>query len=558
MPEATHEQVLVDRGLFQQTLDRLLTHLGIKLKMPKVGGAEVDLHLLYKEVTSLGGLDAVTARKQWVLVCDPFKFPASFTNKSFVIKKLYINSLHHYEQVYFHRRQGAVLPPPLIMPSGPSSPKRRRLGKAVSAAVMDPLIVVPDVPSSNSGSTISCIKSLEAGTRFTGVIDCTVNHGHRITIQLPGQCLQGTLYWQSPADVTPRAGPPAGPPKAAPATTHLDEDTAMSQELDSRHNMQSQGLVRAASMPGLPTLTQPRPPRTPYQFFQLGVNKEQLLQLHPGPPSDAKELLPKLMSGLWHQMTPEQHKPFVSMAIRDKARFEREWEEFCRLMADSGRSMHDEVHGEPKSPPTTPNASRLMDPYSATPLQAPAYMANAPAHQLPPPQRLCVGIPMAPPPCVLPSPQQSLMQGLKIRINPSSSLPLGLSLGCGDQTQMSVRLARSPGLDLLPPDMEPEDLDHLCHYQQRDMKPFRFEDQRVSREGEHMNTEAVHMAAACMQHADADADADADAYAMAMVLQGHDVSAAGMAGGGLGMFGCATPEKDSCSLGALGSKTLSP
>lgn len=53
----------------------------------------------------MGGLELVISRKQWVIVCEPFNFPSSFTNKSFVMKKLYVNALHHYEQVsrpYIH------------------------------------------------------------------------------------------------------------------------------------------------------------------------------------------------------------------------------------------------------------------------------------------------------------------------------------------------------------------------------------------------------------------------------------------------------------------------
>lgn len=57
--------MLADKQLFQTTLDAVLQHLGIKLKVPKVGGVEVDLHLLYKEVTTLGGVDLVISRKQW-------------------------------------------------------------------------------------------------------------------------------------------------------------------------------------------------------------------------------------------------------------------------------------------------------------------------------------------------------------------------------------------------------------------------------------------------------------------------------------------------------------
>eukprot|EP00798_Chlamydomonas_sp_ICE-L_P015093 gene15093-21147_t len=106
LAEATHEEVLGNPTLFKETLGRLLTDFGIRLKIPKIAGEEVDVHLLYKQVTELGGLDLVISRKQWVTVCAPFHFPVSFTNKSYVIKKLYIGGLHHYEQIYFHRNQG--------------------------------------------------------------------------------------------------------------------------------------------------------------------------------------------------------------------------------------------------------------------------------------------------------------------------------------------------------------------------------------------------------------------------------------------------------------------
>lgn len=66
----------MDRDLFMRTHEDLLNHIGVKLKIPKVGGTEVDLHRLYCEVTSLGGLEPVINRKQWVIVCEPFNFPA--------------------------------------------------------------------------------------------------------------------------------------------------------------------------------------------------------------------------------------------------------------------------------------------------------------------------------------------------------------------------------------------------------------------------------------------------------------------------------------------------
>eukprot|EP00798_Chlamydomonas_sp_ICE-L_P004919 gene4919-34689_t len=102
--EATHQQVCGDRELFMSTLDKLLRLMGVKIKTgTKLGGKEIDLHLLYKEVTTLGGQDRVSGGKQWITVCDSLSLPASATNRSFIIKKLYCNALNHYEQVYFRR-----------------------------------------------------------------------------------------------------------------------------------------------------------------------------------------------------------------------------------------------------------------------------------------------------------------------------------------------------------------------------------------------------------------------------------------------------------------------
>ena len=63
--EATHEAVCEDAGLFLATLESLQRLLGINEKVPRVGGRELHLHTLYRQVTSLGGCEQVIASKQW-------------------------------------------------------------------------------------------------------------------------------------------------------------------------------------------------------------------------------------------------------------------------------------------------------------------------------------------------------------------------------------------------------------------------------------------------------------------------------------------------------------
>ena len=93
--------------------------------------------------------------------------------------------------------------------------------------------------------------------RFTGVIDSRFEQGYMITLSLPSQKLKGILYKQAQQHL-----------KLPGAPRHGREDTTVSQELESGLDMGKR--MRTAG----PTL--PRPARTPFQFFQLGVNKEQV------------------------------------------------------------------------------------------------------------------------------------------------------------------------------------------------------------------------------------------------------------------------------------------
>ncbi|KAK8962464.1 High mobility group B protein 15 [Platanthera guangdongensis] len=52
----SYEDVVADESLFMATLEALHRSLGTKFMVPKVGGRPLDLHRLFVEVTSRGGL----------------------------------------------------------------------------------------------------------------------------------------------------------------------------------------------------------------------------------------------------------------------------------------------------------------------------------------------------------------------------------------------------------------------------------------------------------------------------------------------------------------------
>ncbi|KAL6002787.1 hypothetical protein ACLOJK_023009 [Asimina triloba] len=54
---AKYEDVVANRKLFMDSLEKLHATLGTKFMVPIIGGKELDLHRLFVEVTSRGGLE---------------------------------------------------------------------------------------------------------------------------------------------------------------------------------------------------------------------------------------------------------------------------------------------------------------------------------------------------------------------------------------------------------------------------------------------------------------------------------------------------------------------
>lgn len=160
---ATQQDVYNDPALFHRTWNELNAALGTKIvKMMRLGGQELDLHVLYQrvrppvnigsqhcwcsrkldalrryrtwlllpyakpeaeaqasvrlhrmQVSAEGGSEQVIQLKRWRDVGDVFKLPKTITSLSFVLRRGYMQYLWDYEQVYLHRRGGQrrVAPP---------------------------------------------------------------------------------------------------------------------------------------------------------------------------------------------------------------------------------------------------------------------------------------------------------------------------------------------------------------------------------------------------------------------------------------------------------------
>jgi 3-hydroxymyristoyl/3-hydroxydecanoyl-(acyl carrier protein) dehydratase len=72
-PLALHEVVVKDSSVFWDTLRRFHSIMSTKFMIPVIGGKELDLHVLYVEVTRRGGYEKVNT------FCFLFQYRYFFT-----------------------------------------------------------------------------------------------------------------------------------------------------------------------------------------------------------------------------------------------------------------------------------------------------------------------------------------------------------------------------------------------------------------------------------------------------------------------------------------------
>ncbi|KAJ8539587.1 hypothetical protein K7X08_013839 [Anisodus acutangulus] len=104
-PMASHEKIVNDPNLFRECLKNFHSVLCSKYTIPVIGGKDLDLYVLYVEVTKRGGFDKVVTEKKWREVSSVFKFSPTTTSASYALRKHYFTLLHRFEQVYFFKHE---------------------------------------------------------------------------------------------------------------------------------------------------------------------------------------------------------------------------------------------------------------------------------------------------------------------------------------------------------------------------------------------------------------------------------------------------------------------
>lgn len=94
-----------DSDTFIKELFDFLRARGVpNLKVPQIGGKELDLHALYLAVIKRGGAENVSNNKLWKDIVNEFDLPPSCTSASFTLKNHYQKYLLAYEQKYFFNK----------------------------------------------------------------------------------------------------------------------------------------------------------------------------------------------------------------------------------------------------------------------------------------------------------------------------------------------------------------------------------------------------------------------------------------------------------------------
>ncbi|CAI9117006.1 OLC1v1018312C1 [Oldenlandia corymbosa var. corymbosa] len=268
-PLASHEEVVANPSVFWDTLRIFHKTLGTKYMVPVIGGKELNLHVLYAEVTKRGGFDKVVEQKKWREVSGVFEFGPTTTSASYALRKHYFNLLHHYEMVYFFRLKSSMV----LNSPGPM-----------------------------------CFQAV-------GTIEAKFDCGYLVSVKLGSETLSGVLYHPVPEGSSSSSLTPK------PSLNIVPYAAAVPEPRTALHSGRRRRKRRGD--PG-----RPKPNRSGYNFF-FAEKHSMLKTLYP----NREREFTKMIGQSWNNLTPEERIVYQNYGVQDKERYQRELKEYKERMS---------------------------------------------------------------------------------------------------------------------------------------------------------------------------------------------------------------------------------
>ncbi|RZC48549.1 hypothetical protein C5167_016976 [Papaver somniferum] len=304
VPLATHEEIVKNRSVFMETFRHFHSLIGTKIMVPVIGGKELDLHILYVEVTKRGGFEKVVIEKKWRDVGIIFNFPQTATSASYVLRKHYASLLYHYEQVYFFKLQCS--PSSVAMPVIKSLTYRHTAGGGVRcddlvATSSQSMQIQPYQTPSNKTKSSSALQSKSPkNLPVIGTIDGKFDCGYLVSVKLGDEILRGVLYH---------------PPAFESTSTVPTSESAI---VPYDPNLRRKRRRRRYGDPD-----RPKPNRSGYNFF-FSEKHSKLKIVYP----NREREFTKMIGESWSNLSQEDRMVYQKIGLQDKERYKREMEEY--------------------------------------------------------------------------------------------------------------------------------------------------------------------------------------------------------------------------------------
>ncbi|KAJ4762394.1 HMG (high mobility group) box protein with ARID/BRIGHT DNA-binding domain-containing protein [Rhynchospora pubera] len=312
-PLAKYSDVMSNKELFMQTLEKFHLAMKTKFMIPIIGGKDLDLHKLFQEVTSRGGIEKVISDRRWKEVTASFTFPSTATNASFILRKYYYSLLYHFEKLYFFGSPGCSNTSDNNMPSPVAQCPSKR-----------PLEATHDSPSVSQKRKIRNEPPPQANLDVTGVIDGKFEHGYFLTVKFGSQTLRGALY-HCPDQPPPHSIVLPQPVNfnSSPAFTTSASNLRVGSRFASASTPPVLGARRQRRRrkrrPSTMDPNHPKPNRSGYNFF-FAEQHAQLKPLHPGKDRE----ISRMIGERWNSLTEIEKNVYQERGRVDKQRYQSE------------------------------------------------------------------------------------------------------------------------------------------------------------------------------------------------------------------------------------------